>query len=254
MQQAAFEALSPEKRQSLEAHLAECPACAAEQSLMLDVLEQLRPKADVAVPRHFFVSEPQMQLTPWSVFQQMSLTWRIATALVVLALGALGGMTVARIHVKAEGRSITLSFGKPVEARRDIAPALANVESLKMDIVQELEEKSREEHLLWVREMKTELARSGQRWNRQQQKSLESALAGLAASVDDRMISRNLSLQANWRQSLIDLYGTIQIQRRRDLQATQNGIDRVATQGEVRNNETEAMLATFLQAADYRIK
>jgi len=254
MQQAAIEDLSPEKRQALEAHLVECPACAAEQSLMLDALEQLRLKSDVAVPRHFFVSEPPVRLSPWSVFQQMSLGWRTAAALVVLALGTLSVMAIAGLHVRAEGRSITLIFGKPIEASRDMAHGVANVESLKTDIVQELEEKSRQEHLLWVREMKTELARSGQKWNRQQQKSLESALAGLEARVDDRMISRELSLQANWKQSLVDLYGTIQIQRRRDLQATKNGIDRVATQGEARNNETEAILATLLQAAEYKIK
>jgi len=221
---------------------------------MLDVLEQLRLKTDVTVPRHFFVGEQEVRPTPWSVFQQMSLAWRTVTALVLLALGTLGAMAISILQIRAEGQNITLSFGRPVESTRDNAHTSMNVDNLKTDIVQVLEERSRQEHLSWVQEMKTELARSGQKWNRQQQKSLQVAMAGLEARVTDRMISRDLSLQANWKQSLVDLYGTIQIQRRRDLQLTKNGIDRLATQGEARSNETEAILATLLQAAEYRIK
>jgi hypothetical protein len=254
MQEAAVEDLSPEKQQALEAHLAECSTCAAEQRAMLDVLEQLRLKADVPVPRHFFVSEQQAPLTPWSVFQQMSLAWRSVTVLTILTLGALGVMAISNLRISTEGGGVIVSLGRPVESTRYPAQTPVNVDNLKTEIIQVLEERSRQEHLSWVQEMKTELARSGQRWNRQQRKSLEVAVAALEARVDDRMISRNLSLQANWKQSLIDLYGTIQIQRRRDLQATQNGIDRVATQGEARNNETEAILATLLQAAEYRVK
>ena len=252
--EASIEDLSPEERQALEAHLADCPSCAEEQRLTLDIVQQLRSESDIAVPRHFFVSGEECRPTPWSLFQQMTLTWKAATAMTLLAVGVLAAMAVSSFQIRTQADGITVSLGKPAEPKQSTAPSPVNVESLKADILQALEEKSREERLLWVQDTRKELALSGRRLTQKQQKSLEAALAEFEARVNDRMITRDLALQADWKQSMSDLYGTIQAQRKRDLLATKNGIDRLAARGEVRSSETEAILGTLLQVAEYKMK
>jgi Putative zinc-finger len=252
--EASIEDLSPEEHHALEAHLADCPSCAEERRLTLDIVQQLRSESDVAVPRHFFVSGEECRPTPWSLFQQMTLTWKAATAMTLLAVGVLAAMAVSSFQIRTQTDGVTLSLGKPAEPQQSTAPSPVNVDSLKADILQALEEKSRQERLLWVQDTRKELALSSRRLTQKQQKSLEAALAELEARVNDRMITRDLALQANWKQSLGDLYGTIQVQRKRDLLATKNGIDRLAARGEVRSSETEAILGTLLQVAEYKMK
>jgi hypothetical protein len=251
---ASIEDLSPEDRQILEAHLADCLSCAEEQRLTLDTLQQLRSESDVAVPRHFFVGREESRPTPWSQFRQMSLTWKAATALALLAVSVLAVMVVSGFQVRTQAGAVTLSFGKPSQPKDGATQHLVNVESLKTDILQALEEKSHQERLVWLEEMRKELARSNRKLTQKQQKSMETALAGLEARVNDRMNSRDLSLQASWKQSLGNMYEAVQTQRKRDLILTNNRLNRLVTQGEQKSNETEAILETLLQVAEYKMK
>lgn len=252
--EASIEDLSPEERQTLKAHLADCLSCAEEQRLTLDTLQQLRSESDVAVPRHFFVGVEEFQPTPWSLFRQMTVTWKAATTLAVLASGVLAVMVVSGFQVRTQAGAVTLSFGKPSEPKAGATHHLVNVDSLKTDILQALEEKSHQEHLVWLEEMRKELAQSNHKLTQKQQKSMETALAGLETRVNDQMSARDLSLQANWKQSLGNVYEAIQQQRKQDLLVTGSRLDRHTTQEEIRSNETEAILATLLQVAEYKIK
>jgi hypothetical protein len=251
---ASLHELSLEERQVLEAHLAACSSCAEEQRLTLDTLQQLGPERDVAVPRHFFVTGKKISSTPWALFQQMSLSWKAASALALLAMGALAVMTVSGFEVQRQAGGFTLSIGKLSEPKTSPPQTALSVDQLKTEILHALEAKSREERMAWIHSMQDEVALSNRKLSQKQRKSLEAALAGLEARVDDRMAARELSMQASWKQSLGDLYKTIQVQRKQDLMLTRNGIERLAAQGEVRSNETEAILATLLQAAEYRMK
>jgi len=251
---ASIEDLSPEEQQKLKAHLADCPCCAEEQHLTLDTLQQLRSESDVSVPRHFFVTGEKSRPTPWSLFQQMSLTWKAATALTLVGVGALVTLAVSNFQLRTQAGGLTLSLGKPLEVKQGGVPTLMNVDGLKADIVHALEEKARQERSSWREEMRKEVALSGRKLTQKQQKSLETALAEFEGRINERIIARDVASQASWKQSLGDLYRTIQSQRQRDLLATKNGIDRLAAQGEVRSNETEAILATLLQVAEYKTK
>ena len=252
--EASIEDLSPEERQTLKAHLADCLSCAEEQRLTLDTLQQLRSESDVAVPRHFFVGVEEFRPTPWSLFRQMTVTWKAATTLAVLASGVLAVMVVSGFQVRTEAGAVTLSFGKPSEPKDGATQHLVNVASLKTDILQALEEKSHQEHLVWLEEMRKELAQSNHKLTQKQQKSMETALAGLEARVNDQMSARDLSLQASWEQSLGNMYKAVQTQRKRDLMLTNNRLNRLVSQGEQKSNETEAILETLLQVAEYKIK
>jgi hypothetical protein len=252
--ESSIEDLSPNERQTLEAHLAGCLFCSEEQRLTLDTLQQLRSESDVAVPRHFFVGVEELRPTPWSLFRQMTVTWKAATALALLASGALVVMIVSGFQVRTQAGALTLSFGKPSEPKDGATQHLVNVDNLKTDILQALEEKSHQEHLVWLEEMRKELAQSNHKLTQKQQKSMETALAGLEARVNDQMSARDLSLQASWKQSLGNMYEAVQTQRKRDLMLTNNRLNRLVTQGEQKSNETEAILETLLQVAEYKIK
>jgi Putative zinc-finger len=250
--EALLHELSLEERQALEAHLADCPSCAEEQRLTLDTLQQLGSENDVAVPRHFFVTREQTVSTPWSFFRQMSLAWKAAFALALLAVGALVVTAISTLDREAGG--ITLNFGKPSEPKTIALQTALNIEKLKTEILEAVEAKSRDDRLAWMQEMRQEVALSNQKLTQKQRNLLKTALAGLEARVGDRMVARELSMEATWKQSLGDFYETIQAQRKQDLMATRNGIEHLAAQGEVRSNETEAILATLLQVAEYRMK
>ena len=251
---ASIEDLAAEEQQALEAHVAGCPSCAEEQRLTLDMLQQLRSEGDVALPRHFFVTAEEAHSTPWSMFQQMSLISKAATAMALLAVCLLVVLVISGFEVRTHAGGVTLSLGRASQPPETTAQTPVNIDNLKADILQALEAKSHQERSSWAQEIRKKLTLSNRRLTQKQQKSLETALAGLEARVDDRMIARELALQANWKQSLVDLYKTIQGQRKQDLMATRNGIEHLAAQGEVRSNETEAILATLLQVAEYRMK
>jgi len=250
--EASLHELSPEERQSLEAHLVDCPSCAEEQRLTLDTLQRLGSENDVAVPRHFFVTREETLSTPWSLFQQMSLAWKAASTLALLVVGTLVVTAVSALEREAGG--ITLNFGRPSKPKTDAPQTALDIEKLKTEILEAVQTKTRDDRLAWMQEMRQEMVLSNQKLTQKQKNLLKTALAGLEARVDDRMVARDLSMEASWKRSLGDFYKTIQAQRKQDLMATRNGIERLAAQGEVRSNETEAILATLLQVAEYRMK
>src|SRR5262245_42285270 len=238
--EASLHELNLEERQVLEAHLADCPSCTEEQRLTLDTLQQLSSTNDVAVPRHFFVRREETWSTPWSFFRQMSLSWKAACALTLLAVGGLIVKAVSTLERDAGG--VTLSFGKPSEPKTTHPQTALSIDKLKMEILEAVQAKSREDRLAWMQEMRQEMALSNKKLTQKQRNSLKTVLAGLEARIDDRMVARELSMEASWKQSLGDFYKTIQVQRKQDLMTTRSGIERLAAQGEVRSNETEAIL------------
>src|SRR5262249_30119137 len=157
---------------------------------------------------------------PWSLFRQLTATWKAAMTLALLASGVLAVMVVSGFQVRTQVGAVTLSFGKPSEPKDSATQHLVNVDSLKTDILQALEERSHQEHLVWLEEMRKELARSNRKLTQKQQKSMETALAGIEGRVNDQMSARDLSLQASWKQALGNMYETVQTQRKRDLMLT----------------------------------
>jgi len=251
---ASIEDLTAEEQQALEVHVASCPSCAEEQRLTLDTLQQLRSEGGAVLPRHFFVTADEARSTPWSMFQQMALISKAATAMALLAVCLLVVLVISGFEVRTHAGGVTLSLGRTSQPPETSAQTQVKLDNLKADILQALEARSQQERSSWAQEMRKELTFSNRRLTQKQQKSLETALAGLEARVDDRMIAHEVSLQANWKQALGDLYKTIQVQRKQDLMATRNGIEHLAAHGEVRSNETEAILATLLQVAEYKMK
>jgi hypothetical protein len=246
--------ISPEEHESLKVHLVECPSCSQERDVALDTVQQLRSATDVSVPRHFFVYPEETGFSPWSLFQNLSLAWKAAVITMVLATGGLSGLAMANFYGQAEGGRFTISFGKPLEPKVVRTSPTVNIEGLKAELLRVLEERSQEEHQLWVQDMRQELARSKLVLTRKQRKLVDSALAGLETRFNHQISTRELALQTGWKQSMTDLYQTIQTQRRQDLVLTKNRLDRLAVQGEMRSTQTDAILETLLQVAEMRMK
>ena len=246
--------ISPEEHESLKAHLTECPSCCQEQDVARHTVQQLHSAPDVPVPRHFFVYPAETGFSPWGLFQNLSLTWKAAVIMIVLVMGGLSGIAMANFYGQAGEGRFTISFGRPPEPKVvRVAPSV-NIEALKTDLLRVLEEKSHQEHQVWVRDMRQELARSNLALTRKQQKLVDTALTALETRVDHQIWSRELALQAGWKQSITDLYQTIQTQRKQDLVLTKSRLDHVVVQGEMRNNQTDAILETLLQVAEMRMK
>jgi len=245
--------VSPAEQESLKTHLTECPSCSREQDVAVDTVQQLRSATDVPVPRHFFVYPGKARFSPWSLFQSLSLAWKAAVIMIVLAMGGLSGLAMANFQGQAERGRFTISFGKAPEPKVVHTAPSANVEALKTDLLRVLEERSHQEHQVWVQDMRKELARSSLALTRKQQKLVDTALAGLEAQVDHQLRTRELALQASWKQSMTDLYQTVQAQRKQDLVLTRNHLDRLAVQGQMRNHQTDAILETLLQVAEMRM-
>ena len=94
--------VSPAEQESLKTHLTECPSCSREQDVAVDTVQQLRSATDVPVPRHFFVYPGKARFSPWSLFQSLSLAWKAAVIMIVLAMGGLSGLAMANFQGQAE--------------------------------------------------------------------------------------------------------------------------------------------------------
>ena len=245
--------VSPTEHERLRAHLAECPSCSQEQEVALDTVQQLRSATDVPVPRHFFVYPGETRISLWNLFQNLSLAWKVAVVIIILAMGGASGLAMANFHGQAEEGRFTISFGKPAEPQVVRTSPPVDIEALKTELLRVLGERSHQEHQLWVQGVRQELTRSNLALNRKQQKLTETALAGLETRVNHQMLTREFALQASWKQSVTDLYQTLQTQRKQDLVLTKNRLDRLVVQGEMRSNQTDAILETLLQVAEMRM-
>jgi hypothetical protein len=170
-----------------------------------------------------------------------------------LAFGTLFTLVVTKLQARAEAGSLTLSFGALPAAKAVLPSEPVQLEGLKADLVKLVEEKSHQEHLLWVQEIHKDLARSNRSLTQRQRKLLETALASLETRLNDRILNRELAMQANWTQAASDLYQKIQTQRKQDWLLTNDHLDRLAVQGEIRSNQTEVILDTLLQMAQLKM-
>ena len=63
-----------------------------------------------------------------------------------------------------------------------------------------------------------------------------------------------MALKTGVDRSMGNLYQTLQLQRQQDLAMTRNRLDRITTQGQLKDRETEEILSTLLQVAQFQEK
>ncbi|HEV8130649.1 MAG TPA: zf-HC2 domain-containing protein [Acidobacteriota bacterium] len=252
--QALLGELTAQEQQALESHLRDCPVCRREQDLVVDTVTQIRSATDIPVPRHFFVYSQKSHATAWDLFKQFSIAWKLAVTAAVAVTAVFAGLAVANFHGRSDRGVYTFGFGKSIEPAAVPAAPGFDVQALKLELLRVLEERSGQERLQWVQAMKDELRKSESTLSRQQQKTLETALASAEGRVNNRIFTTGLALQANWNKSLSDMYQSIGTQRQRDLVLIRERLDQLAAQGQIKADQTDVILETLLQVAEVRLK
>jgi hypothetical protein len=243
--------LRPDDQQELEHHLAECHPCARERDLYSETFRQLRLADDIATTRHFFVYPEERCQSPWRLFRLMPIGWQGAVAALVLALGVFSAISAAKLRIHAEDGAFILSFGGPIQAKTtpEFRPPLDTAD-LEGRILRRVEEKSREQHLEWIRMLRGEAARMEGKLNQQQRLALANGLASLERRFDNRIEATAQSLEDRNDRSLATLYKAVTLQQQRDMIAIDDRISRLAVSGEIRSSQTDEILETLLQVAD----
>ncbi len=252
--QSLMEGLSGDQQKALDKHLAECAPCAWEQRLYRDVLSQIRLARDVDVPRHFFVYPDEGRPNLWQVFRGLSLAWKGAVGAAALATLVLCVFIVANLEIRAEPGSYTVRLGKPSQPVPLPQPPAVNLEELKADLLRILEERSRNDKIEIVRTLRSELARSESTLTKRQRLLLGTALVDLESRVNSRVVDTATNLENGTQRSLAVMYRAFETQRTQDLSSINERLSRIAVSGEIKSNQTDAILETLLQVAEFRMK
>jgi hypothetical protein len=241
-------------QQWLQAHLRDCASCCKEQELCADTLQQLASASDVAVPHHFFVYRDERRSRLAEVLLASSQGWRVATVAAGLALALLIGLAMSRFRFRAESGVYSFSFGKPLPGQTAPSPPSIDVIALKSDLVRLLEARSERERLELMSTLRREFHEANRTLTRKQRLQWNSALATLEVRLNDRLEDRSVALKTGVDRSMGNLYQALQLQRQQDLAMTRNRLDRITAQGQLKDRETEEILSTLLQVAQFQEK
>ncbi len=247
--------LSQEEQEALDQHLAECSPCNREHRMYSETIRQLGSGLDVPVPRHFFVYPEESQGTPWHVFLRMSRGWQAATATALVVLGFASLMAVSQLQIRSEGGALMIGFGRLPERRLPATQAAeADTSALEARILKAAADRSRQDNLEFMRTLRAELTRSSKAIGREQRALLEQAMNNVELRMGQLVSATAYSLESKTDRSIQDVYRKVSMERARDMAAVDNRIRLLAINGEVKNTQTDAILATLLQVAELRMQ
>jgi hypothetical protein len=240
--------------EQLDTHLLECPSCSKEQELYANTLQQLRTAADLPVPRHFFVYQEGRHSWRAMMSRLVRPVWRFALGAVAALVVAFSALVASHFQFKQEAGVYSFSFGRPLTVKETSTRSPADVEVLKRELLRLLARRSEHDRQLWMDALHQEVRQTSQKLTRQQQRQWDSALARLEARLNNRIESQSLTLKAGVDRSMGNLYQALQLQRQQDLATTRTRLERIAAEGELKNRETEEILTTLLQVAEFQTK
>ncbi|PYU94087.1 MAG: hypothetical protein DMG08_08525, partial [Acidobacteria bacterium] len=129
-----------------------------------------------------------------------------------------------------------------------------DLEALKSELTRLLENRSRNDKLEILQTLRAEMARSESAMTRKQRLVLETALSRLESRVNNRIVDAAASLESANQRSLGDMYRTLETQRVQDLSSVNDRLNRITVNGEIKSNQTDAILETLLQVAELKLK
>ena len=242
------------EQEALEAHLKDCAPCAQERELYLNTFSQLRSADDAPVPRHFFIYPDESRPTLRQLFGQLSLAWKGSLAAAFLALAGLSALAFTSMEIRSEPGGMVFRIGNaPEPVAVGPAPSI-DLEALKSELTRLLENRSRNDKLEILQTLRAEMARSESAMTRKQRLVLETALSRLESRVNNRIVDAAASLESANQRSLGDMYRTLETQRVQDLSSVNDRLNRITVNGEIKSNQTDAILETLLQVAELKLK
>jgi hypothetical protein len=239
--------LEPAEKQDFDGHLAECTACAEEQKVYADTLAQVQSVVEVPVPRHFFVYPKEGGSSVVNLLRALAPSWKLAAGFATLAVAVFVALGAARLQFRAEAGVYSFSFGRLLSAPGSASNPVTQIDAIRAE-VRELETRFRAERVEWMQLLRREIAES-HRHDRQRQQQWDAALSRLESRLNGRIETSAGIVTTGMQEAVGGALQTMQRQRRQDLELTRASLEQLATRGDLRERETEAILSVLLQAA-----
>jgi len=243
--------LAAEETARVRRHVAECPACAAEQEKYAQLFRQMETARDAEPPRHFFVYPEEEPGFLGRFFRTPGRRWALAAGLAAILLVSV--TLSGRLWLRWDNGTVMLGLGAPpaVQTAADIQRELS---TFRVALLSELSRRERLESARNQELLRQELAAWLGSLSRQQQDYLELRLTELETSFGDRLQTTETALRNGTEQQVAGLYTLLQDERKAELQAMNDRIVRLATRNELRADQTDVMLATLLEVSDPRLR
>ncbi len=244
--------LSAAEQIELETHLLNCSACAAENASCAETFVQLRTISDVSAPRHFLIYPGEVRRSLKDFFCALEPGWKLVFGGGLVSVCLLLALFLTRIQFRVENGVYSLSFGQLVPALSTISKA--REDEIKSQWMELLDARTRQDRQELNTLVKQELVDYSRGLSAQQKKEWQSALSGLEFRLRQQIDGNAVALQGGIRQSVAELYQTVQSQRQQDMSRTRKQLGRLAYQEDQKDQETREILATLLQVTDMKLK
>ncbi len=248
IQRSLVDDLTPEEQLALNQHLAGCASCRAEHDRYGHALRQLQSYGEEPLPRHFFVYPEEVETKPWQLFRRLTPIWQIASASLAAILLMAGVAGAFHVQFRSDHGAWTLSFGRPV------VQGFSDPASFKADILKTAEQKNQEAVLIWIQNLRDDLARTHADVTQEQKTQLVAALSSLETRLDNRIAVTADDTRTATQKSLVELYQMISQQHEQDLNVIDSRLKLDADSREVKTKQTDAILDTLIQVANLNLK
>jgi hypothetical protein len=252
--QALLGDLTELERRALDRHLSECGSCRIEQEQFSKTLDALRSVGDVSVPRHFFVYPQEARTSPWQLFRRMSFAWQVTAATAAALLAVFFLAAASRLQLRVTDGVLYASFGTLPSGEKAPAPGPSpDLGAIEARILQAVEQKAQADDREWVRILRAEMSRSLGALSAEQRTLLDTALNNLENRMSSRIALTAESVRDEAATSRQNLYQVVTLERQRDMTLFNDRLSQLAISGEIKTNQTDAILETLLQVADLRL-
>jgi hypothetical protein len=225
------EDLTADERRNLEAHLISCDQCRSEQKGYQQMLNLMQSVEDAPAPRHFFIPSEKSKLNLWQLFRLINFRWQMATA-------AMAGMI------------IMAGLGWAMNFRRNTI----DVAALKKEILQSAEAKNAAARSAWMQEMHSQIARSRTYLTQQQKAEIAKVLTRMDSTLAERLRVQETEMNGLTRDMVNSMYNQLSRQRREDAKYYLSRFNRIETNRAIKEQETDMMLDTLFQVAEFRLQ
>ncbi|MFQ5741689.1 MAG: anti-sigma factor family protein [Acidobacteriota bacterium] len=247
-----FQDLDPADQLALRGHLEDCPSCAAHRQALELALHRLQSLEDVPVPCHFYVGERARPSHLWALVKDLSLPWKGAFASLALGLLVLVGLAVSNFQFRAREGTWTVSFGQlppPVPPTPEI-----DIEGVKAEILEAVQQRLKEANSVWFEKVREEIAQAGSSLEEKEGRRLAAALREVEIRVSRDLDQRAGALQDEFQRSVEGVYQVWARERRKDLTLLNERIDLLAVKGDIHSDQTDTLVATLIQWADWQLQ
>jgi hypothetical protein len=244
--------LNPAEQIELETHLLNCSVCTAENASCAETYVQLRTISDVSTPRHFLVYPGEGRRSLKDFFCVLEPGWKLLFGGGLVGVFLLLALFLTRFQFRVENGVYSLSFGQPVPALSTFSKA--REDEMKSQWMELLDARTRQDRQEFNTLVKQELVNNSRGLSAQQKKEWQAALSQLEGRLTKQIDGTAAALHTGMRQSVFELYQTVQSQRLQDINRTRKQLDRLAYQEDQKDQETKEILATLLQVTDLKLK